>query len=553
MTFPSDYKVVRFPGSTTGVLDVYNGFPRQVLIDTQTWTLRLMDGVTPGGFPVVHLRDFAEIFVNPAVVTQGTRLSVEVADDAGTPELIAASAQVRPWSPLVIRSLFEKIANTATAGTWRILDQAMPDALQLAAQPISDLDDAWYDGFYTVDPSSAANLPGSIDTGVTRNLALIVSAQSTDNVMQMLVERDNSAKIWVRVRLDGVWQAWVLATGVTSGDLATKVSKSGDTMSGPLDMGSQAISKILSINGGPVHAANECINGDFDFWERATSQTGSNYGSTDRWLCGNAGSTKVASRQVNVLGDRSHGAKYFMRHVATSVAGAANYVGMTQRVEQVAKWAGKRITVTFEAKADSSKDIAVSLDQNFGTGGAPSAEIQGIGAQRVTLNTTWQKYSLVFDLPSVSGKTLGTNLNDFTAVWFWFDAGSTLNARTQNLGHQSGTFDIQHVSFRIGDARNEADPFIPRLLAQEKVLCERFYERGEWIDVYGGNNGDIIASVYANVNWRTQKRTTPTVTGTSDYGTFSSSQVNIYSAGLGRSTTNAARQNSGTYQADAEL
>lgn len=510
MTFPSDYKVVKLPGTTTGVLDVYNGFERQLIVDTNTWTLRLMDGTTPGGYPVVHLRDFATFFTDGGIVEQGTKLSVEVATNTGIDtDLIDASNKVRPWAPLVIRQLFEKLANTATAGTWRILDSALPEALQQAAAEVNDLNDAIYDGFYTVDPSSAANIPGSISTATTRNLAVMVTAQTTDNVMQMLVERDNSAKIWIRVRLDGVWQAWVLASGVTSGDLATKVSKSGDTMTGALDMGGFALSRVLSINGGPTTGYNYCINGNFNYWQRSSTQTTNGYNSADRWTVQSTGSTKVTSIQSSVLGDSSHGDPFFTRTVVTSVAGANNYTTMGQHIEDVLVFAGKRVTVTFEAKSNAVRDIAIEGNQLFGTGGSPSANVLGLSAQRVTLGTTWQKYSVVIDFPSVTGKTLGTNPDHSSLIWFWMDAGSSLNSRTANLGQQSGTFDFRHISFRIGDARSETDPLIPRPRQQEIALCQRYYEARSF---YMASYMTAGQSISLPVSFLTQKRIDPALT-----------------------------------------
>lgn len=227
---------------------------------------------------------------------------------------------------------------------------------------------------------------------------------------------------------------------------------------------------------------NKIINGDFDIWQRATTQTISGYGSDDRWNNLNNGSTKTASRQTfalgqtDVLGDPT----YYSRTVVSSITNAANFVSKSQFIEGVKTLQGKKATLTFYAKADASKNIAVEFSQSFGTGGSPSSAVTGIAAQLVALTTSWQKFSLVVDVPSIAGKTLGSNNNDYLAVNFWFEAGSNYAARAASLGQQSGTFDIAHVSLVLGDATQDEDPFTPRHIQQELALCLRYFETGRY-------------------------------------------------------------------------
>lgn len=248
---------------------------------------------------------------------------------------------------------------------------------------------------------------------------------------------------------------------------------------------------------------NKLINGNFDFWQRDTSQTVSGYGSCDRWNNGNTGSTKTTSRQAFTVGqtDVPGGPTYYCRTAVTSVAGASNLVTQGQQIEGVQTLAGKTYTLTFWAKADAAKNIAVEAVQDFGTGGSPSAAVTGIGSQLVALTTAWQKKSVLITMPSVSGKTLGTNGNDKTAINFWFDAGSSFNARSANLGQQSGTFEIARVSLVEGDARAEADPFSPRHWQQELALCQRYFEKSYSLDVVPGtvttSGQEVGASVAA--------------------------------------------------------
>jgi len=80
------------------------------------------------------------------------------------------------------------------------------------------------------------------------------------------------------------------------------------------------------------------------------------------------------------------------------------------------------------------------------------------------------------DMPSIAGKTLGTDLNDTMGVLFWFDAGANLNDRTGSLGHFSGTVDIAHISWVLGDAMAEDDPYPREIGAQVLADCMRYYQ-----------------------------------------------------------------------------
>jgi hypothetical protein len=230
-----------------------------------------------------------------------------------------------------------------------------------------------------------------------------------------------------------------------------------------------------SINNGPLAGfRNAIINGNFDVWQRGTSFTAADVYTTDRWFINRNSSTATLTRQSFTLGqtDVPGEPTYFCRTAVTSVTGAANIVVIEQRIEDVRTFAGQTVTVSFWAKADGSKPIAIELSQNFGTGGSPSTRITGISVTKVTLSTNWQKVTVTATLPSISGKTLGTDDNSHLALYIWFDAGSNFNARTDSLGQQSGTFDIAQVQLEPGTV---ATPFERRSFGQELALCQRYY------------------------------------------------------------------------------
>lgn len=251
---------------------------------------------------------------------------------------------------------------------------------------------------------------------------------------------------------------------------------------------------------------NHFINGGFHFWQRATSQTLSGYGSDDRWFNGNYGSTKTHTRQAFSLGqtDVPGNPKYYSRTVVNSVAGPANFAYKFQPIEGVENFAGGKATLVFWAKADSIKNIAVELFQFFGTGGSPSAGVPGIG-ELVALSSSWQKYEIVVDVPSIAGKTLGVDGNDYIAPIFWFEAGSAYAARAASVGQQSGTFDLAEMEIFEGDVLGQNVTSVPFDHANELVRCQRFFEA---IDGFVPSLPSIV-----QVHYKVHKRAVPTISG----------------------------------------
>jgi hypothetical protein len=290
---------------------------------------------------------------------------------------------------------------------------------------------------------------------------------------------------------------------------------------------------IAAILPGVSDYRNKLINGDFIIWNRATTQTLNGYGSADRWNNAHNGSTKTTSLQPFTLGqtDVPGNPIYYSRTVVTSAAAAANYTLMQQCLEYVNSCAGQRVTVTFYAKADTTRNIAIDFVQNFGSGG--STIVAGIGAQTFNLTTTWKKCQAVIDIPSIAGKTIGSTYG-YLALRIWFDAGSTYNAYTNSLGQQSGTFDIAHASVIEGDATSEVDPFSPRALAHEVTLCQRYFQRFDSMlnfTTYANAGGQVITFVHF-----APMRTNPSFTfnnvsySNGNTGTVHSSGINWFAA-----------------------
>jgi hypothetical protein len=274
---------------------------------------------------------------------------------------------------------------------------------------------------------------------------------------------------------------------------------------------------ILDVGGSvamgeTIGRRNYLINGNFDRWDYATSQTSSSYGSDNRWNNTNNGSTKTHSQVACGDAERAlFNATYFSRTQVSSSSGSANVVSKWQGIENINLLAGKTVTLSFWAKADANKNIAIEFSQNFGTGGSPSSTVTGIGSQLVALTTTWKKFSITVTLPSIVGKTLGTDgvQTTCTALFIWFDAGGNYNSRSANLGQQSGTFDIAQVKLEDGlVATNGWHPYDGEF-GSEVQACQRYLT-----DLSGsvGRIGATNSQAVFGVSFRPPMRVYPTVT-----------------------------------------
>jgi hypothetical protein len=275
----------------------------------------------------------------------------------------------------------------------------------------------------------------------------------------------------------------------------------------------------LEVNGKPVSGGsnpNLLINGDFDIWQRGTSQVNVNgYGSDDRWLNAYVGPSTTCSQQSFTLGqtDVPNDPAYYSRTVVTLDAAADNfYVLKAQKIESVKTLSGKTVTLSFWAKANASKNLATEFVQNFGGGGSPSSSVTAIGVTTHSLTTSWQKFTVTVDIPSISGKTLGTSNNDYLQLAFWFFGGANYNSRSNSIGYQGGTFDIAQVKLEEGSV---ATPFIPRSIGEELALCQRYFQKQELISASSNDYwrcpfGNSLA--FQKITFNNPMRANPTIT-----------------------------------------
>jgi len=204
---------------------------------------------------------------------------------------------------------------------------------------------------------------------------------------------------------------------------------------------------------------NAIINGNFDIWQRGTtiSVTGSGEYYIDRWKNG-SNTNLTASRQSFTPGqtDVPNEPSYYARLTRDSVE---DEFAVQQAIEDVRTFAGKIVTLSFYARASKTLTGDIQFNQVFGSGGSGTV---AVSSQTLNLTTSWQKFTYTFTLPSISGKTIGTDSNLLLAI-----------AADITTGTISDYFDLAQVQLEEG---NVATDFERRTIGEELVLCQRYFE-----------------------------------------------------------------------------
>ncbi len=247
-------------------------------------------------------------------------------------------------------------------------------------------------------------------------------------------------------------------------------------------------------------------NGNFSIWQRGTSFTTNNSYIVDRWFYSTSNTSSfTASRQSFTLGqtDVPGEPKYYLRFDGTHV-GTGGWHLYRNHIEDVRTAAGQTVTLSAWIKADAARNCALALTQVFGSGGSPSSSV--VYWNSVPVTTSWARYSVTIDVGSVSGKTIGTNGNDYLAV----DIGLPQNT--------ASVIDVANVQLEYG---NHATDFEQRDIGTELALCQRYFCKSYRLDVVPGTadlNGCVSSNTTSggfdnmSISFPTTMRTAPSVT-----------------------------------------
>jgi hypothetical protein len=262
---------------------------------------------------------------------------------------------------------------------------------------------------------------------------------------------------------------------------------------------------------------NKIINGDFGIWQRGTSLTytssGLNY-LADRFFSWTIGTLNITiSQQTFAPGTApvaGYEGQFFFRNAVASLSGQS-IQAVGQRIEDVRTFAGQTATFSFWAKADSNRTYTTRFIQNFGSGG--SGEVQTSGASH-SVTTSWQRFTVTVSIPSISGKTIGTN--------------SYFQPLLDGPANTANTLDTWGWQLEAGSVAT-AFQTATGTLQGELAACQRYYQKSfdqSVTPANGANTTTLISNnganyVYtsgatgneaASIFYKVIMRTTPTIT-----------------------------------------
>lgn len=204
---------------------------------------------------------------------------------------------------------------------------------------------------------------------------------------------------------------------------------------------------------------NKIINGGLDVWQRGTSvavNTTAKY-TADQLLVYLAEGSGAVTRQEFT---DAPPAGIVSRYYARSNGGTSTFV---VRLEDVRTLAGKTVTLSFKnRRSGGSGTSTITFEQNFGTGGSPSAPVT-VQSGHSGASTTWTARSVTVTLGSMAGKTVGS------------DGNSYLEIRIPIIS--TGDAEIAELQLEEGSI---ATAFERVPLAVTQLLCWRYFYTGRF-------------------------------------------------------------------------
>ena len=284
-----------------------------------------------------------------------------------------------------------------------------------------------------------------------------------------------------------------------------------------------AVEGVVSDIGGNVRDGrrNALINGNLDIWQRGTdfpisTTTATSIMDMFRLDRGNSATGTVTASQVDISTDIGWGKtqpQYGCRLLATGLTGSSVQTRFRNRVEGVETFSGQTVTVSFYIQNDGQElDTARTIvRQNFGTGGSPSGITTVFDTFTVPLGRSYHQTTL--SVPSLDGKTIGTDGNDYLEVIVYEDG---------NVEFTESDVTIAAMQVEVGVAATALE-YTPR--AETLALCQRYYIFDDTFRfiAFPIYNSTTDFSRKVNIDFPTTMRAAPTISGLTFNGGWSGS------------------------------
>jgi hypothetical protein len=219
---------------------------------------------------------------------------------------------------------------------------------------------------------------------------------------------------------------------------------------------------VAGLNGtAPATRRNRILNGDFRIAQRGTSFSSASAGDRllDGWKLDNTGGMTCDIAQADFTpgqGEVPGSPSHFLQWQLTGTA--AGHPTLEQRIEGVDCLPPGSATLSFHAKADRPVAFKATFRRHFGSGGSPSDVLL---QDTMWLTTAWARYTVVFPVASLDGKTLGD------------DHSLALEYSVQN-GETSVEIALADVQLEPGDV---ATPFERLSFSDTLARCQRYFAK----------------------------------------------------------------------------
>jgi hypothetical protein len=340
----------------------------------------------------------------------------------------------------------------------------------------------------------------------------------------------------LKIKVGNGADSWTTLPYVTG--VGAFVQTTGDTMTGPLS--------VPALNGGQLAGhRNKVINGSGEINQRGLTSVADDTYFIDRfYVLTESGNVTVA--QVT---DPESGAPFGFRLTQPDVT--AKRIGFATIIESknIRQYASTAMNLFARVKLSAGTNIRYAIIEHTGTADVVTSDVVNNWA-----STTFTPSNFfIAGINILKTDVVTPGAATFGEIDDWVALGASVKnvilfVWSESTLVQNGTLEANRIQYEPGVI---ATPHEWRV--NERILCERYYEAGDFGFVLPINGASIVASYSIHHPWRVVKRSVPAVSGTEDFGTFATGAVTIFGTTLGRSNTLTNRVTSGTYAASSEL